>query len=42
LKNTRGGKEVDGVKLVDFKVSADFMKAKAAAASKKTGAKGKG
>lgn len=42
LKNTRGGKEVDGVKLVDFKVSADFMKAKTAAASKKTGAKGKG
>jgi type IV pilus assembly protein PilN len=42
LKNTRGGKEVDGVKLVDFKVSADFMKAKAAAAPKKTGAKGKG
>ncbi|HIG70901.1 MAG TPA: hypothetical protein EYG46_02730 [Myxococcales bacterium] len=42
LKNTRGGKEVDGVKLVDFKVSVDFMKAKTAAASKETGAKGKG
>ncbi|MFB0977478.1 MAG: PilN domain-containing protein [Myxococcota bacterium] len=42
LKNTKGGKEVDGVKLVDFKVSADFMKAKAAAVAKKTDAKGKG
>ena len=43
LKNTKGGKEVDGVKLVDFKISADFMKAKTAAApSKKGSKKGKG
>jgi type IV pilus assembly protein PilN len=42
LRNTKGGKEVDGVKLVDFKVSAEFMKTETAAASKETGAKGKG
>jgi type IV pilus assembly protein PilN len=35
LKNTKGGKEVDGVRLVDFKISAEFMK-------KKTSDKGKG
>lgn len=44
LKNTKGGKEVEGVKLVDFKISADFMKAKGAdvPTPKKGRKKGKG
>ena len=46
LKNTKGGKEVEGVKLVDFKISADFMKSKTAAVPTPTkgrkGKKGKG
>ena len=35
LKKTKGGKEVGGVRLVDFKISAEFMKSK-------TNTKGKG
>lgn len=43
LKNTKGGKEVEGVKLVDFKISADFLKEKTdEEPAKKPGAKGKG
>jgi len=42
LKKTKGGKEVDGVRLVDFKISADFMKAKSAPAPEPKKKKGKG
>ncbi len=34
LKKTKGGKEVSGVRLVDFKISADFMKSKPASKGK--------
>lgn len=42
LKKTKGGKEVEGVRLVDFKISADFLKAKSAPAQKSKKKKGKG
>lgn len=42
LKKTKGGKEVEGVRLVDFKISADFLKAESAPAQKSKKKKGKG
>ncbi len=42
LKKTKGGKEVEGVRLVDFKISADFMKAKSVPAPESKKKKGKG
>ena len=41
LKKTKGGKEIDGVRLVDFNISADYMKRKADPGKGKKNKKGK-